>query len=420
MKQSNLLFMSAAMMLASCGGTKEAGQNGALIERSDIKIEGQRMTPEALWAMGRIGSVAVSPDEKQIAYSVAYYSVPENKSNNELFVMNADGSNNKQITRDNWQESQPAWIKDGKKIAFLCNESGSSQVWEMNPDGTERKQLTQYDGDIEGFAFSPDGKKLLFIAQVKTVQSTADKHPDLPKATGIIVTDLMYKHWDEWVTTAPHPFVAEFDGNGISNVKDILEGLPYESPMKPFGGIEQLAWSPASDKVAFTCRMKTGLAYAISTDSDIYEYDVQKGGFVNLCKQDAKASDGQTEMAGYDTNPQYSPDGKYIAWQSMERDGYEADLNRLCVMDRATGEKRFVSQGFQSNVDAFLWNKDSRSIFFLGVWQGRTQIYNTGLEDDKHIYQLTNGMYDYASMALCGNSMIACLHVRYRYVQQCR
>ena len=410
MKQSNLLFMSAAMMLASCGGTKEAGQNGALIERSDIKIEGQRMTPEALWAMGRIGSVAVSPDEKQIAYSVAYYSVPDNKSNNELFVMNADGSNNKQITRDNWQESQPAWIKDGKKIAFLCNESGSSQVWEMNPDGTERKQLTQYDGDIEGFAFSPDGKKLLFIAQVKTVQSTADKHPDLPKATGIIVTDLMYKHWDEWVTTAPHPFVAEFDGNGISNVKDILEGLPYESPMKPFGGIEQLAWSPTSDKVAFTCRMKTGLAYAISTDSDIYEYDVQKGGFVNLCKQDAKASDGQTEMAGYDTNPQYSPDGKYIAWQSMERDGYEADLNRLCVMDRATREKRFVSQGFQSNVDAFLWNKDSRSIFFLGVWQGRTQIYNTGLEDDKHIYQLTNGMYDYASMALCGNSMIAKRH----------
>ena len=142
MKQSNLLFMSAAMMLASCGGTGGAEQNTALIGKSDIQIEGKRMTPEALWAMGRIGSVAVSPDEKQIAYSVAYYSVPENKSNNELFVMNADGSSNRQITRDSWQESQPVWIKDGKKVAFLCNESGSSQVWEMNPDGTERKQLT--------------------------------------------------------------------------------------------------------------------------------------------------------------------------------------------------------------------------------------------------------------------------------------
>ncbi|WP_259306218.1 dipeptidyl-peptidase 5 [Bacteroides stercoris] len=400
MKQSNLLFMSAAMMLASCGGTKDAGQNGTLIERSDIKIEGKRMTPEALWAMGRIGSVAVSPDEKQIAYSVAYYSVPENKSNNELFVMNADGSSNRQITRDSWQESQPVWIKDGKKIAFLCNESGSSQVWEMNPDGTERKQLTRYEGDIEGFAFSPDGKKLLFIAQVKTVQSTADKHPDLPKATGIIVTDLMYKHWDEWVTTAPHPFVADFDGNGISNVQDILDGEPYESPMKPWGGIEQLAWSPASDKVAYTCRKKTGLAYAVSTNSDIYIYDLATGKTENITE----------ENKGYDTNPQYSPDGKYIAWQSMERDGYEADLNRLFVMDLATGEKRFVSRAFESNVDAFLWNKDSQSIYFIGVWHGETQIYNIGLADNDSLNRLTDGMHDYASLALCGDKLIAKRH----------
>ena len=392
--------MSAAMMLASCGGTKDAGQNGTLIERSDIKIEGKRMTPEALWAMGRIGSVAVSPDEKQIAYSVAYYSVPENKSNNELFVMNADGSSNRQITRDSWQESQPVWIKDGKKIAFLCNESGSSQVWEMNPDGTERKQLTRYEGDIEGFAFSPDGKKLLFIAQVKTVQSTADKHPDLPKATGIIVTDLMYKHWDEWVTTAPHPFVADFDGNGISNVQDILDGEPYESPMKPWGGIEQLAWSPASDKVAYTCRKKTGLAYAVSTNSDIYIYDLATGKTENITE----------ENKGYDTNPQYSPDGKYIAWQSMERDGYEADLNRLFVMDLATGEKRFVSRAFESNVDAFLWNKDSQSIYFIGVWHGETQIYNIGLADNDSLNRLTDGMHDYASLALCGDKLIAKRH----------
>ena len=399
------------MTLASCGGTKDAGQHAStLIQRSDIKIEGKRMTPEALWAMGRIGSVAVSPDEKQIAYTVSYYSVPENKSNSEIFVMNADGSGNTQITRDAWQEGQPTWFKDGKKIAFLCNESGSSQVWEMNPDGTGRKQLTRYDGDIEGFSFSPDEKKLLFIAQVKTVKSTADKHPDLPKATGIIVTDLMYKHWDEWVTTAPHPFVADFDGNAINNVKDILEGLPYESPMKPFGGIEQLAWSPSSDKIAFTCRMKTGLAYAISTDSDIYEYDVNKGGFINLCKQDTKGSDGKDEMAGYDTNPQYSPDGKYIAWQSMERDGYEADQNRLCVMDRATGEKRFVSQAFESNVDAFLWNKDSQNIYFIGVWHGEIQIYNIDLADNDKLTQLTNGMHDYASLALCGNKIIAKRH----------
>lgn len=394
--------MSAAMTLASCGGTKNAGGQDAstLIRRSDIKIEGRRMTPEALWAMGRIGSVAVSPDEKQIAYTVSYYSVPRNKSNSEVFVMDADGSANTQITQSTWKEAQPVWFKDGKKLAFLSSESGSNQVWEMNPNGTERKQLTRYDGDIEGFSFSPDGKRLLFIAQVKTVKSTADRHPDLPEATGIIVDDLMYKHWDEWVTTAPHPFVADFDGNGISNVTDILEGEPYESPMKPWGGIEQLAWSPASDKVAYTCRKKTGLAYAISTNSDIYIYDLATKRTINITE----------ENKGYDTNPQYSPDGKYIAWQSMERDGYEADLNRLFIMNLETGEKRFVSKAFESNVDVFLWNKDSQSIFFIGVWHGETHIYRLSLTDGDKLTRLTDGVYDYASLALCGDKLIAKRH----------
>lgn len=394
--------MSAAMALMACGGTKDAGQTetATLIERSDIQIEGKRMTPEALWAMGRIGEINVSPDEKQIAYTVAYYSVPENKSNREVFVMNADGTNNQQITRTTWQENQISWIKSGTKLAFLSAESGSSQLWEMNPDGTGRKQLTQYDGDIEGYSFSPDGKKLLFIAQVKIKQSTAEKYPDLPKATGIIVTDLMYKHWDEWVTTAPHPFVADFDDNGISNITDILAGEPYESPMKPWGGIEQLAWSPAGDKIAYTSRKKTGLAYAVSTNSDIYIYDLATQKMENITE----------ENKGYDTNPQYSPDGKYIAWQSMERDGYEADLNRLFIMDLATGEKRFVSKAFESNVDAFLWNKDSQSIYFMGVWHGQTQIYNINLAANDQVTQLTDGMYDYASLALAGDQIIAMRH----------
>ena len=291
------------------------------------------------------------------------------------------------------------WIKGGTKLAFLSNDNGSSQLYEMNPDGSERKQLTNYDGDIEGYSISPDGKKLLFISQVKTKESTADKYPDLPKTTGIIVTDLMYKHLDEWVTTAPHPFIADFDGNGISNVVDILEGEPYESPMKPWGGIEQLAWNTTSDKVAYTCRKKTGLEYAISTNSDIYVYNLNTKETKNITE----------ENKGYDTNPQYSPDGKYIAWQSMERDGYEADLNRLFIMNLETGEKRFISKAFESNVDAFVWGADAKTIYFTGVWHGESQIYALNLANDS-VKAITSGMYDYEGVALFGDKLIAKRH----------
>ena len=398
------MIMATSLLLGACNpatdvNVKETGDKN-LIWGSDIRIKDGRMTPEALWAMGRIGGMNVSPDGKKVVYTVAYYSVPENKSNREVFVMNADGSDNKQITKTGFAENEAVWIKGGTKIAFLCNESGSSQLWEMNPDGTDRKRLSDYDKDIEGFAFSPDEKKVLFISQVKTVNSTADKYPDLDKATGVIITDLMYKHWDEWVTTAPHPFVADFDGKSISNPVDVMEGELFESPMKPFGGIEQLAWNTTSDKIAYTSRKKTGKEYAISTNSDIYVYDLNTKQTTNITE----------ENKGYDTNPTYSPDGKSIAWLSMERDGYEADQNRLMVMNLETGEKTFVSKDFDSNVDSYCWSADCERIYFTGVWHGESQVYQIDLANGNKITPLTEGMYDYASVALLGDKLIAQRH----------
>ena len=398
------MIMATSLLLGACNpatdvNVKETGDKN-LIGKSDIRIKDGRMTPEALWAMGRIGGMNVSPDGKKVVYTVAYYSVPENKSNREVFVMNADGSDNKQITKTGFAENEAVWIKGGTKIAFLCNESGSSQLWEMNPDGTDRKRLSDYDKDIEGFAFSPDEKKVLFISQVKTVNSTADKYPDLDKATGVIITDLMYKHWDEWVTTAPHPFVADFDGTSISNPVDVMEGELFESPMKPFGGIEQLAWNTTSDKIAYTSRKKTGKEYAISTNSDIYVYDLNTKQTTNITE----------ENKGYDTNPTYSPDGKSIAWLSMERDGYEADQNRLMVMNLETGEKTFVSKDFDSNVDSYCWSADCKRIYFTGVWHGESQVYQIDLANGNKITLLTEGMYDYASVALLGDKLIAQRH----------
>ncbi|WP_199703911.1 S9 family peptidase [Parabacteroides sp. AF21-43] len=403
-KSIGTMIMATSLLLGACNpatdvNVKETGDKN-LIGKSDIRIKDGRMTPEALWAMGRIGGMNVSPDGKKVVYTVAYYSVPENKSNREVFVMNADGSDNKQITKTGFAENEAVWIKGGTKIAFLCNESGSSQLWEMNPDGTDRKRLSDYGKDIEGFAFSPDEKKVLFISQVKTVNSTADKYPDLDKATGVIITDLMYKHWDEWVTTAPHPFVADFDGKSISNPVDVMEGELFESPMKPFGGIEQLAWNTTSDKIAYTSRKKTGKEYAISTNSDIYVYDLNTKQTTNITE----------ENKGYDTNPTYSPDGKSIAWLSMERDGYEADQNRLMVMNLETGEKTFVSKDFDSNVDSYCWSADCKRIYFTGVWHGESQVYQIDLANGNKITLLTEGMYDYASVALLGDKLIAQRH----------
>ena len=368
-----IFFMAIlALLTTACQTNKD--NDKIPISKPDITIKGGRLTPEALWAMGRINSVIPNAQTGELAYTVSYYSVAENRSTS--WIRTAKPTANKALkTLREFIGFEPAWYKDQ-----LCYINTKGELIIGN------KTLTGFDKDIEGFLLSPDGGKVILIAQVKTIPSTADKHPDLPLASGRVVDNLMYKHWDEWTETAPHPFLCTLKENAkeieVINCVDLLEGTPYESPMKPFGGVEQLAWSIDGKQIAYTCRKKNGLAYAISTNSDIYLYDLATGIHTNLTE----------DNGGYDTNPSYSPDGQWIAWQSMEHDGYESDENRLMVQNLQTGEKRFLTQGMETNVDSYYW-KDNNSLVFSAVWHGTSMLYEVNIQGERQC--LTNGQYDY-------------------------
>lgn len=424
MKRISIIAMiTATALISGCNSPKEEQQ--VFIGKQDVTLASDLMTPEALWAMGRIGGVQPSPDGSKILYNVSYYSVKENRSHTVICLMNADGSDVKTLTKSPKSQGGAVWLDDNT-IAYLTSEDGTSSVWVMNSDGTAPRKITGFDKDVEGFLFSPDGKKAVLITQIPWEGATVlgkNKYEDLPNTTGRIVTDVMHKHWDEWVDAIPHPFLVDFDGNAFSNCKDILEGEMFECPSKPFGGEEQLAWSPDSKKIAYSCKKMTGLDYAISTDSDIYEYDIESGKTVNLCKPEGyvrpqvKYDESLQNQAvnknkedlnmGYDTNPAYSPDGMKVSWMSMERDGYESDRTRLCVKNLETGEKTYVTEKFESGVDDYIW-ADDNTLYFIGVWHGTTQIYRTDLSGD--VCKVTDGQHDFGSVAISDGKLIAKRH----------
>ena len=379
--------MAGTVVLSACQTQKS--DTGEIIGKSSPKIENGIMTPEVMMSLGRVGGVELSPDKQKILYGVTYVSIPENKSNRELFVMNIDGSDKKQITRTPKSEQNAVWFQNGEKIAFLSTESGNSQLWVMNADGSQRVQISNQENGIDGFVISPDETKIVFFSNIKYGQRASDLYPDLPKATGRVIDDLMYKHWDEWVESIPHPFVADFNGKDeIKNISDIMEGEPYEAPMKPFGGTDDFAWTPDSKNIVYTSRKKQGKEYSLSTNSDIYIYNIESKNARNLTEG----------MMGYDTNPRISPDGHYMAWMSMERDGYESDKNRLFILDLQSGEKRYLTDEFDYSLDQLVWAENSKDIYFLSVVQGTEQIFKINVESKK-IDQITNGDFDYASVS---------------------
>ena len=393
-----------ALTVAASSNVAANAEEQEIITRPAYEVVNGQLTPELLEAFGRVSEPKISPDKKQILYTVEFVSCKADKGNKELWVMNIDGSNQRKLTNTAEPELNAEWINGGKEIAFLSVADKQLQLFVMNSDGSNRRQISNVDKGINGFVLSPDEKKILFIGNVKYGKTVEDNYPNLDKAKAFIVEDLMYKHWDEWVTEIPHPFVADFDGSKLENIIDIMEGEPYEAPMKPFGGVESLAWTKDSKSVIYVSRKKTGKEYALSTNSDLYLYNL-----------DTKETKNLTEgMMGYDTNPVISPKGDKVAWLSMERDGYESDMNRIFVMDLKTMEKTHLTSDWDYTVANIAWSPNNEKIFFIANHQGITPIFSIDVKSKK-IETIADQVCDYAYLAPIDNKRVVTLRHSIEY-----
>lgn len=384
---------------------KETLSSEGYIGRSGIVIEDGKMGPEALLAFGRLSDPQVSPDGQHIMYGVSYTSVEDNRTCRNLFICRLDGTDNQQITESGKSLSNARWSNDGKNILFLMGGQmwkadiriGKNGKWNFrNP-----QQISDVPGGIVEFKLSPDGKKVMYISCIKSaVKSPSDCYEDLDKATAYETDDLMYRHWDHTVMEIPHTFVADINlsKGTVSEGTDILSGEKelYELPTEPFGGLEQLSWSPDSRYIAYSCRKLAGKKYAFSTNTEIYIYNIETG---------------QTEVidmkGGYDTDPVWSPDGSRLCWISMERDGYEADKQRLVVADVDWSGKMpsfsgivDVTVDFKYNAAAPAWKADSKGIYFTALAEGLQGIFLASEEAESwEITRLTgeNQWYDFSS-----------------------
>ena len=319
------IAFTCLIMAISCARKEDSGYIG----RSDIRIEDGVMTPEALLALGRLSDPQLSPDGSQILYGVSYTDIAANRSCRNLFLCNADGTGKTQLTRFAKSVNGARWSLDGKSIYFLQG----GQLWKAPLKGKQlgkRVQLSDIPNGISDFKLSPDQNQVIYVSTVKNtaLQTPSDSDPALDKAKAYATEDLMYRHWDHWVTDVPRSYVATLGNGKITpeNSVDILgtEEL-FELPTEPFGGVEQLDWAPDNRHIVYSCRKKVGKQYAFSTNTSIYIYDILTGATIDV------KTDG-----GYDTDPVWSADGRHIAWISMARDGYEADRQRLFVADVET------------------------------------------------------------------------------------
>jgi dipeptidyl aminopeptidase/acylaminoacyl peptidase len=385
------IILSALILVSACKQQPQVSKETLPQINNQLTAEekaGGVMTPEIMWKFGRLGSFALSPDGSSVLYAVTDIDLQSEARQTNIFKIPSAGSAPVKLTSDGGDS--PQWINNGKSIAFVRN----GKLFTMNADGSGQKEVTGIS-DFEIFSISPDGNRIYFTKRVKLDQTANEKH-NLPKAKVKIINDLMFRHWNYWGDFSySHIFVAAFNGSDVSQAKDVMESQRFESPTAPYFDEGEIAWSPDGKSIAYTSKRLFGKADAVSTNSDIYLYNIETGKEVNI-----------TEVnKGYDRYPVFSPDGSMIAYQSMERDGYEADLDRLCVYNIKDGSRTWITKKWDFDVSNIAWDGE-QTIYFACSHLGTSQIFKTDLED-KGVTAVTEGVHNMGPFYLKGGVLVS-------------
>ena len=393
------ITLLSSLMMFSCGkGSQDAGDIIAIdTSLTQEEIAKGILTPEIMWKFGRVGSPVLSPDGSQLVYPVSYYNLAANKGVTNLYLLSSKGGEPKKITNERGNESNAVWSKDGKHLYFISTRESGAQIWKYTLINEEIRKVTSIEGGINGFQIAPDESKIVYAADVKMEKVTGKElYPEMDKSNVMIYDSLMYRHWDYWEDGSySHLFVADFDGDAVTNAEDINKDAIWDTPMATDFNMAEVQWSPDSKTIAYTTKKLAGREYAMSTDANVYLYSLET----------KETKDVTPDNKGYDRYPSFSPDGKTLAWWSMETPGYESDQKRLFLMDLATGTKTYATAGFDQNVESYTWSDDSKAIYFTSGIQGTEQIFKMDVAS-KAISQLTKGYHDYTACDIKKNVLV--------------
>ena len=397
-------LIAMALLLSGFAGCTTAPEPLAIDNALTAEeVAAARLTPEVMWKMGRIGEYALSADGNTLLYTLTRYNMAENKGVKVIVSRDLVTGEERELTDCTASSSSPVWSADGKDIWFATSRSGDMQLWKMQADGSQPKQISNIEGGIEGFGIAPDEKHIYYtqFVHAKDINSE-DVHKDMGKSGARIYDDLMVRHFDYWDKgDYLHIFVADLLANGVGSGKDITgEDAAWDTPLAPYFDHEEIAWSPDGKQLAYTCKPLTGAEYAVSTDSDVYVYDLESGTTKNICK-------GNKEFAfvGYDKYPVWSPSGTKIAFRSQERPGNEADKERLMVYDLASCKVTYLTSNFDHNVANVVWT-DDETLYFVAPIRATIQICRVKADGKSGVDVITEGDHDISSFILAGGRCV--------------